>query len=125
MKLKIKIVIRKVDKSIVAFLRVVVLLLFMSYYANSSLFLHTHYFECGAVTHSHPYSQATSHSHSYADCHLLSIYTNPIFAIASLIFSLWCGVAYFNTQRRKTGLKSSFCSKRAPLLRAPPVCLSL
>ena len=49
------------------------LILFISYYAENTLFVHTHQFSWGKVTHSHPYLPSSSHSHSETECSTITL----------------------------------------------------
>lgn len=47
--------------------------LFVSYYCECTLFVHTHYFIWGKVTHSHPFlPSADGHSHTEAECQTIA-----------------------------------------------------
>lgn len=47
--------------------------LFVSYYCECTLFVHTHYFQWGKVTHSHPFlPSAGGHSHTEAECQTIA-----------------------------------------------------
>lgn len=68
--------------------------LFLSYYAGSTLFLHSHETETGTVTHSHPYVPTSSHSHSQASLNTidaLSIFM-PILATAIILGVLFTNI---------------------------------
>lgn len=53
--------------------------LFVSYYCESTLFIHTHYFTWGTVTHSHPYtSNNTGHTHTATECQTIASITNVL-----------------------------------------------
>lgn len=64
-------------------LKYLLVTLFVSYYCQSTLFVHTHDFEWGQVTHSHPYMPSGSHSHSWAQCQTLDALTNILFTIVA------------------------------------------
>lgn len=51
--------------------RILIVALFLSYYGGVSLFSHTHSYQWGDVTHSHPYLPSTQHSHTAAGCYLI------------------------------------------------------
>ncbi|MFQ9504756.1 MAG: hypothetical protein ACLR1G_13305 [Alistipes indistinctus] len=48
------------EKKVLKIAKLLLVVLFVSYYCESSLFYHTHYFSWGVVTHSHPYLPAGS-----------------------------------------------------------------
>lgn len=50
--------------------------LFLGYYINQSIFLHMHYVDGVAITHSHPFSHSHSHSHSACQCVALDRFTH-------------------------------------------------
>lgn len=59
-------------KKVLKIAKLLLVVLFVSYYCESSLFYHTHYFSWGVVTHSHPYLPAGSgtpgHNHTPVQC---------------------------------------------------------
>ena len=94
--------------------------LFMSYYAGTTLFPHTHKYAWGTVTHSHPYSSA-SHTHTANALYFIHNLNNLLFVFGTTIFCfglLFASNALFslvNTRRVKSLLIG--CIQ----LRAPPV----
>lgn len=56
--------------------------LFATYYCESTLFVHTHRFLWGDVTHSHPFAQG-EHSHSQAECIFISTLTNMVLTLTA------------------------------------------
>ena len=100
------------------------IMLFLSYYVSISTFYHTHHFNWGTVTHSHPYvpfgQGSANHTHTPIQCQTISVLSNLL-----LIFSV-ISVFIF-----KTGIVQkiyvrvySFISCFKPIfssLRAPPV----
>lgn len=62
------------------------LLLFVGYYVSSTLFLHTHQTTNGVITHSHPYSTTTEHTHTAAEIQLIE-------HLSSIIFVVFCVVS--------------------------------
>ena len=54
------------------------MLIFTNYYCGTTLFIHTHFFAWGAVTHSHPYLPSNHHSHSDAEYQALALLDNII-----------------------------------------------
>ncbi|MDE6271370.1 MAG: hypothetical protein K2M12_11060 [Muribaculaceae bacterium] len=56
--------------------------LFATYYCETTLFVHTHRFMWGDVTHSHPYAKA-EHNHSQAECIFISALTNTIVTLTA------------------------------------------
>ena len=47
--------------------------LFATYYCETTLFVHTHNFYWGTVTHSHPYWPSSHHGHDQAECQAISM----------------------------------------------------
>ena len=60
--------------------------LFMSYYFSTTLFYHTHHFQWGTVTHSHPYipfeGGMPSHSHTAEQCATIGLLSAIVLWIA-------------------------------------------
>ncbi len=54
-------------------LTLLLMLLFAGYYSGSTLFIHTHIINSGAITHSHPYLPDKDHSHSTNEYEVLSL----------------------------------------------------
>ncbi|MEF9932429.1 MAG: hypothetical protein RSC28_00540 [Bacteroidales bacterium] len=65
-------------------LQYLLLALFVSYYCESTLFIHTHNFNWGKVTHSHPYLPNSSHSHSEAQCLTIASLNNITFTVIAI-----------------------------------------
>ncbi|MFI3298704.1 MAG: hypothetical protein R3Y49_02755 [Rikenellaceae bacterium] len=74
--------------------------LFLSYYASATLFVHSHVTEFGVVTHSHPFSgDASGHSHSSNSFeqieHLSALYFTILgIAFCVALFALITNVSY-------------------------------
>ena len=68
-------------------LSLLLLWLFISYYANTTFFIHTHIFAWGEVTHSHPYTSGT-HSHSIYILQLIDNLTTTLFVGGGVVFFL-------------------------------------
>lgn len=58
----------------------------MSYYCESTLFLHTHNFTWGTVTHSHPYMPTGPHTHTSSECQTIQFLTNLLFTFSGTTF---------------------------------------
>lgn len=101
--------------------RVLLAALFMSYYAGATLFTHTHSFEGGSVTHSHPYVPSGNHTHSAASIHLINTLTlaGALLGVAVTLATVAVAdVTYVvRALRRVIHTKLLHCP-----LRAPPVC---
>ncbi|MEG1463788.1 MAG: hypothetical protein RSC11_02650 [Mucinivorans sp.] len=67
-------------------LKYLLVALFVSYYAESTLFFHTHTFSWGTVTHSHPYMPSAAHSHTTTECQTIQLLTNLVFTSTGTIF---------------------------------------
>ena len=98
--------------------------LFMSYYFSTTLFYHTHHFQWGTVTHSHPYipfeGGMPSHSHTAEQCATIGLLSAIVLWIAvapALLFArtivtpIYVFFSRYVSQLRLPGI----------LLRAPPV----
>lgn len=48
-------------------------LLFAVFYGESTLFVHTHSYEWGTVTHSHPFMPSSSHQHTQNECQAIDM----------------------------------------------------
>lgn len=64
-----------------AILRIALAAIFISYYAGATLFPHTHTYEWGKVTHSHPYLPSGGHAHSTVGLQLLDQLSSFLFII--------------------------------------------
>lgn len=67
-------------------LKYLLVALFVSYYCESTFFLHTHNFDWGTVTHSHPYMPTGSHSHTSAQCQTIESLANLLFTLVATAF---------------------------------------
>ncbi|MEG2605825.1 MAG: hypothetical protein RR980_01120 [Mucinivorans sp.] len=74
-------------KKISKILKCLLIALFVSYYAESTLFFHTHTFAWGTVTHSHPYMPSAAHSHTASECQTIQSLTTLLFIIAGTAFA--------------------------------------
>jgi len=96
------------------------LALYVEYYAGTTLFFHSHIYANGAVTHSHPFASAT-HTHSAAAFQLIDSLTTILFVgTAALALSMLFSISkttlfYFYKQHSFNSLIGS------NLLRAPPI----
>ena len=68
-------------------LSLLLLSLYVSYYAGTTLFVHTHEYAWGTETHSHPYSSHT-HSHSAEILLLIDKLTNLMFVGGTAVLML-------------------------------------
>jgi len=101
-------------------LSVVLVGLYLSFYASTHFFYHTHQYTWGTVTHSHPYTQGT-HTHSAHALQLINNLTNMLFtggvsAVCSMV--LWVSTILFSST--ETGHAPSLLIG-SNQLRAPPV----
>jgi len=101
-------------------------ILFLNYYISSTMFYHTHHFNWGTVTHSHPYlpfgKTTTNHTHTPFQCQTISVLSNIILTclvVAAFIFKLTqIKRIYIPVYRYK-----SYCPLIFSPLRAPPVLI--
>lgn len=99
------------------------LILFMGLWASSNLFIHTHIVNSQLVTHSHPFSHKTTHSHSGAELNLLAAYARLAFLSCGLSLLALPAVRknkllYCSTLKNQTSYYGT-----CRCLRAPPVNL--
>lgn len=96
--------------------------LFVSYYCESTFFIHTHYFIWGRVTHSHPYVPIGSHSHTSTECQTIESLTNLLFTTVAttLIVAVICVIAIYDPPFLQQITRSI---GRSCDLRAPPVLI--
>lgn len=110
------------NEKIMKILRYAVIAIFVSYYAESTLFFHSHTFEWGTVTHSHPYMPGSAHSHSSSECETIHSLNNILFtivaAVAVFVTVVECCTLYSRPLQSVTNHITVNCS-----LRAPPVSL--
>lgn len=79
-----------VKQKIVAILKFLLLALFVVYYSESTLFLHTHHYKYYSVTHSHPYKSDSAGNpiHTHSEEQLLTIHqlTNVVLLLSLVVF---------------------------------------
>lgn len=104
--------------------KLLLVVLFISYYSSITLFYHTHYFSWGQVTHSHPYlpfedSNTSHHSHTQGECQTIDMLSSVF--IISLFFAILFFqsnlVTYIYSTVRRYVLHTN---NTATHLRAPP-----
>lgn len=104
-------------------LRYLLMALFVSYYCGSTLFVHTHTFDWGTITHSHPYMPTGGgHSHTAAECVTIASLTTLLFTIVgaiSVVLAVRC-VTLFHTPCSKSAARHLLENAS---LRAPPVSI--
>ena len=102
-------------------LSVLLVALFVSYYAGVSFFPHTHVYAWGTVTHSHPYSSGT-HTHCtdiLKFIHNLNNNFHVLFAAFVLYFAiLSVSKAHFCIAEVRSAISQHLAGNQ---LRAPPV----
>ena len=99
-------------------------ILFLSYYISTTMFYHTHDFNWGTVTHSHPYlpsnSEAPSHTHTPVQCQTISFLSYLLLTL-SFVAAFFCNIGIVKKiYIRIYSCKSLFQPVFSPL-RAPPV----
>lgn len=102
---------------------VLLVALFASYWASITLFSHTHTYDWGRITHSHPYLPTAAHSHTTLALNTIDSLSNLIFLVAAVVaspFLLKCAVF------RDDPSQERIITFYIPLssLRAPPVSLT-
>ncbi len=107
------------NNSIKTFIARALLVLFIFYYASSTLFIHSHIIDGEVITHSHPYS-STSHTHTGASIELISLLNNLAFTLCviSILSFIETSTRFFFKQIRKQ--KYSDNKPLCLLLRGPP-----
>lgn len=108
----------KVKNRVKNILAIIVASLFMSYYASVTMFVHTHFFEWGTITHSHPASNG--HSHSSDSYRLISHLSNFAAVITAAVAILAIGYTLYSRTTTET-VSVFFAKVRLYSLRAPPV----
>ena len=76
---------KNVKKKLLFFARIMLIVLYISYYGSTTLFIHTHQTPYGPITHSHPFNG--HHNHTKAEYTTICFLSAIAFCI-SLIFSL-------------------------------------
>lgn len=71
------------NKKIKEIVRVAMVTLFVSYYACSTLFYHTHIIDGEPITHSHPYIPSANHCHTGATAHLIAQLNDLLLALST------------------------------------------
>ena len=110
-------------KKVLKIAKLLLVVLFVSYYCESSLFYHTHYFSWGVVTHLHPYLPAGSgtpgHNHTPVQCDTIAQLSMLLFVAGISLVSFFVpGVEVRFRPPVRHGRESS--SVPLPQLRAPP-----
>ena len=113
----------RMKKKVLKIAKLLLVMLFVSYYCESSLFYHTHYFSWGVVTHSHPYLPAGSgtpgHNHTPVQCDTIAQLSMLLFVAGISLVSFFVpGVEVRFRPPVRHGRESS--SVPLPQLRAPP-----
>ena len=71
------------------FLNCILMSLFIGFYVSNTLFLHTHYYQGHAVTHSHPYAKNSEglpdHTHSTNDLRVISAFNASVYFPAETV----------------------------------------
>lgn len=103
-------------------MRICMIFIFVGYYASSTFFVHTHHFDWGTVTHSHPYLPANAgHMHSAESCETIKNLSNAIF-LGTMVLAL---PSLFTRIIKTVGFvfdeAGSCFEKYSKQLRAPPV----
>ncbi|MCE5224287.1 MAG: hypothetical protein LLG05_00300 [Porphyromonadaceae bacterium] len=104
-------------KKILFISKVLLILLFVSYYGAVTAFMHTHYSpEYGIITHSHPFSGEHSHTQTqYETIYSLSNFlSSPQVAFFSACISILIGVIFLIKSYVLPRLYYAFHSLRAP-----------
>jgi hypothetical protein len=93
------------------------IVLFLNYYAATTVFVHTHETRFGLITHSHPYKGA--HTHTSNAYELLSILTNSPFLFSSTVFvgAVWFVLRIIRVVYRK---QLRHQQKKHIFVRGPP-----
>lgn len=108
-------------EKVLAILRIALVALFLSYYGGVTLFPHTHIVDGGVVTHSHPYTPSSSHTHTQAALQLIANLGWLVFLVVVVALSLFVAESsyryFYGQPSRECSVNSRYCQ-----LRAPPVC---
>ena len=102
----------------------ILVVLFLSYYVSATMFYHTHYFNWGTVTHSHPYfpfdKDSANHTHTPAQCQVISFLTNLLLIFSIISVFICKTVIVQKIYLRVRSFTSCFNIIFSPL-RAPPL----
>ena len=100
---------------------ILMLVLYLGYFASSSFFVHQHRQKDVTIVHSHPYKDAR-HGHSAAQLQLINILQDRT-STEAVDFSLpECAQQQHNIIKATEPYKSSpVCNVAVPQLRAPPM----
>lgn len=77
-------------QKLIKFAKLLLIVLFVSYYGGTTLFYHTHEFGWSKVTHSHPFfpvKDAPGHSHTSNQCQAID-YLSSIVLLVLIVFHL-------------------------------------
>ncbi|WP_321436223.1 hypothetical protein [uncultured Bacteroides sp.] len=97
--------------------RILLVVLFISYYGGSTFFLHTHETPNGLITHSHPFK--TGHTHSQAGFETIHLLSTILFIVYSIFSFKYTKVLYRILHSAKNLLYIHLDLTSNPL-RAPP-----
>ncbi|MGL5635894.1 MAG: hypothetical protein ACRDD0_03310 [Bacteroidales bacterium] len=98
--------------------------LYLCYHASSSLFIHTHYFYWGTITHSHPYlpfEDAPSHSHTQSQCNWIDQVNHQLLGEINLPAFFCLGLVLLCIYKASLVLRIEKSLYNASSSRAPPV----
>lgn len=98
--------------------KILLVVLFVSYYGGTTLFLHTHQSQFGQVTHSHPFKN--THQHTYTEYETIHQLSNIILVVFSLFALFHAALLIQTLYLIKRGITPQFVYSSNPL-RAPPV----
>lgn len=100
------------------------LAMYVFYFASVSLFIHTHVFAGGRITHSHPYFPVDKHhSHTQAQFDLIEWLDSAV-PLAGCVAAVAAAVAVPLVIYRRPGCERVMLANRSLcLLRAPPAAI--
>jgi hypothetical protein len=105
-----------VKKRLLICAKLMLIVLYMSYYGGTTLFTHTHQTPFGPVTHSHPFSH---HGHTTAEFETINLLSAIIFYITPALIINFILLVFRNLLIQKTK-EYTYTTKRLSSLRAPP-----
>jgi hypothetical protein len=103
------------------------LLLWISYIGEVSLFPHNHIVDGHRITHSHPYSgspENPNHNHTQAQIATIAMLSNVVAIVALGTFALGLSLALLTIIGYAAHSSISYLTKQILSLRAPPVALA-
>lgn len=107
-------------RKIVYILRLLLGTLFLSYYASTLFFSHTHQVDEQIIRHSHPYLPSAHHSHTSVSFHLIESLSHLLFVGGTFYLLFFSTVLNRSFKTTKATYNTVYFSPHSPL-RGPPI----